>query len=159
MNEAAESAPDVASPSATRPKRWAKHAVWLGFVITFVGMVSYFLYFTQFPELRDVPWVSIPIVLLGVVIGAMGSWQVFRYSQGVFRKLLAGTTFLLTLGIAGLFHAYIFYISYQLPAAAEAPAAATAAPSFALLDQTGNTVSLDDYRGRKPVLVFYRGYW
>jgi AhpC/TSA family len=34
------------------------------------------------------------------------------------------------------------------------------APDFALADAGGRTVSLTDYRGRKPVvLVFYRGAW
>jgi len=34
-----------------------------------------------------------------------------------------------------------------------------AAPEFALLDQKGQSVSLSDFRGKKLVLVFYRGYW
>ncbi|PYM45918.1 MAG: hypothetical protein DME14_19470 [Candidatus Rokuibacteriota bacterium] len=33
-------------------------------------------------------------------------------------------------------------------------------PDFTLPDATGRPVSLEDYRGKKPVvLVFYRGYW
>jgi AhpC/TSA family protein len=33
-------------------------------------------------------------------------------------------------------------------------------PEFTLPDATGRPVSLEDYRGQKPVvLVFYRGYW
>jgi peroxiredoxin len=33
------------------------------------------------------------------------------------------------------------------------------APVFTLTDQNGKTVSLSASRGRKVVLVFYRGYW
>jgi hypothetical protein len=34
------------------------------------------------------------------------------------------------------------------------------APEFTLPDASGRPVSLEDYRGQKPVvLVFYRGHW
>ena len=33
------------------------------------------------------------------------------------------------------------------------------APSFELLDTDGRTVSLESYRGKATVLVFYRGEW
>jgi cytochrome oxidase Cu insertion factor (SCO1/SenC/PrrC family) len=33
------------------------------------------------------------------------------------------------------------------------------APVFTLTDQNGKTVALSAMRGRKVVLVFYRGYW
>jgi len=32
-------------------------------------------------------------------------------------------------------------------------------PSFALRDQNGRRVGLDEAAGKKAVLVFYRGYW
>ena len=150
---------ETAAAATTTPKNWPKHALWLGFVVSFVGMVSYFLYFAQFPELRDVPLLNSPIVLLGVLLCGAGCVQVLRHSASGLGKVAASVTFLLTLGVAGLFHTYIFYISYQLPAAADAPASAAAAPLFALQDQNDQTVSLADYRGDKVVVVFYRGHW
>ena len=33
------------------------------------------------------------------------------------------------------------------------------APDFTLSDQDGDSVTLSKQRGRKVVLVFYRGYW
>ena len=33
------------------------------------------------------------------------------------------------------------------------------APDFTLLDRTGEPVALSELRGRKVVLVFYRGHW
>ena len=39
------------------------------------------------------------------------------------------------------------------------PKAGQLAPSFALPDQSGKTISLAASRGAKTVLVFYRGYW
>ncbi|RMG50585.1 MAG: hypothetical protein D6723_12000 [Acidobacteria bacterium] len=35
----------------------------------------------------------------------------------------------------------------------------TPAPDFALTNQRGHPVRLRDYRGKKVVLVFYRGFW
>lgn len=34
-----------------------------------------------------------------------------------------------------------------------------AAPDFRLPDRKGRAHALSDYRGKKVVLVFYRGYW
>jgi cytochrome oxidase Cu insertion factor (SCO1/SenC/PrrC family) len=34
-----------------------------------------------------------------------------------------------------------------------------AAPDFTLQNQDGKNIRLSDYRGRKVVLVFYRGHW
>jgi len=141
------------------PKRWPKHAVWLGLVLTLVGALSYFLYFFQFPSLRDFPVLNLPMVLLGVLVAGVGCWQVFRQGRGAMGKGLAGLGFLLTLGLAGLFSFYIFAMSYQLPKASESPASAAAAPDFTLLDHKNQNVTLSDYRNEKVVLVFYRGFW
>lgn len=46
-----------------------------------------------------------------------------------------------------------------IAAAAAPPRAGEQAPGFTLRDQNGTRVSLADARGRKAVLVFYRGYW
>jgi len=147
------------SPVARTSLRWPKHAVWLGFVVTLFGALSYFLYFAQFPGLRDVPIVNLPIVFLGVVLAGAGCWRMFKQGQGAMGKGLAGIGFLLTLGLAGLFNVYIFSMSYQLPASTAATATEKLAPDFTLADQNGQSVRLSDFRGQKIVLVFYRGYW
>jgi len=146
------------------PQRWPKHAVWLGLVLTLVGVLSYFLYFSQFPGLRDFPALNLPIVLLGVLVAGAGCWRVFRQGRGsLLGKGLAGLSFLLTLCLAGLFNFYIFAMSYQLPESSESPAFAAMAPDFTLLDHKNQNVTLSDYRNKnrnkKVVLVFYRGFW
>lgn len=150
---------DTIDPTNVELKRWPKHAVWLGLIITIAGAISYFLYFAQFPTLRDFPLLNLPIVLLGVVLAGVGCWQMFRQGGGMLGKGLAGVGFLLTLGFAGLFNAYVFALSYQLPESLEATAAQTAAPNFTLLDHNNQSVTLSDYHGEKVVLVFYRGFW
>jgi len=146
-------------PTNVELKRWPKHAVWVGLIISIFGTLSYFLYFAQFPILRDFPVLNLPIVLLGVILAAAGCWQLFRQGGGMLSKGLAGIGFLLTLGFAGLFNAYIFSLSYQLPESLGATATQTAAPDFTLLDHNNQSVTLSDYQGEKVVLVFYRGFW
>lgn len=142
-----------------KPKRWPKHAAWVGLVITLVGVLSYFMYFFQFPSLRDVPVVNLPIVFLGVLISGAGFCGVFKQGRGVMGKWLAGTGLMLSLSFGGLFNYYIFSMSFQLPKSVEATANEEAAPNFTLRDHNDQNVSLSDYRGKKVVLVFYRGYW
>ena len=51
-------------------------------------------------------------------------------------------------------------VAAVLTASAAAPAkVGQQAPDFTLLDQNGKAVTLSAARGRKVVLVFYRGYW
>jgi len=140
-------------------KRWPTHAVWGGLAIAFVGVISYFLYFAQFPSLRDVPWVNLPVAWFGAILAGAGGWQVLRRGRGVVGKGLAGVGFLLAFGLAGLFSWYVFSFSYHLPESAEAAAVQAVAPDFALLDQDDREVSLSDFRGKNVVLVFYRGFW
>lgn len=143
----------------TNVVRWPKHAVWIGLVVTLAGALSYFLYFFQFPDLRDFPVVNLPLVVGGLLLTVVGCWRMFRQQGRAWGKALAAIGLLLALGVAGLFNFYVFVYSYQLPASADAPASQAKAPDFALSDQAGNTVRLSDYRGKKLVMVFYRGHW
>ena len=146
-------------PDRDKTPRWPKHAVWIGMVITVSGALSYFLHFVQFPVLRDVPWLNLPLSWLGLLVCGAGCWRVVTRGRGALGKGLAGMGFLLTLGVAGLFNWYVLSFSYQLPEAAGALAVQEAGPDFTLLDHNGESVSLSDFRGRKVILVFYRGFW
>ncbi len=150
---------DTIETVGPKSARWPKHAVWLGLVITIAGVLSYFLFFFQFPDLRDFPVLNLPVVLLGVITAAVGCWQVFRQNGGLPGKSLAAAGFVLTLGFAGLFNFYVFSMSYQVPESLQAPAAGTTAPDFTLRDHHNRDVSLSDYRDEKVVVVFYRGFW
>jgi hypothetical protein len=135
------------------------HAIWLGLIVTLVGEVSYFMYFARFPSLRDVPWLNLPIVALGVWLSALGAWRAFR-SPARYRGKVAGSLgLLLSLGLALLFNLYVFSLSYGVPPATETTLSLTSAPRFTLTDQNGSEVRLSDLRGHKVVLVFYRGFW
>ena len=47
------------------------HFVWLGPVVCFVAGVSYFEAFASVPPLRDVPWVNLPLVLVGWALSVL----------------------------------------------------------------------------------------
>lgn len=135
------------------------HPIWLGPLVTFVGAVSYFTYFARFPALRDVPWLNLPIVAFGVWLSALGIWRALT-APGRYRGKLTGTLgLLLTAGLALLFGFYVFSLSYRIPQPTATTLSLSSAPGFTLPDQHGNEVRLSDLRGRKVVLVFYRGFW
>jgi len=135
------------------------HAIWIGPIVTFVGAVSYFLYFARFPSLRDVPWLNLPIVACGVWLSGVGVRRAFTL-PGRYRGRIGGALgLLLSVSLALLFCFYVFSLSYGVPPPTETTRSLVLAPGFTLPDQHGGDVRLGDLRGRKVVLVFYRGFW
>ena len=65
----------VASPA--RRRSLAIHGLWLGPLLTFTGMITYFQVFARFPVLRDFPWVNLPVVMLGLGLTVGGMWIAF----------------------------------------------------------------------------------
>lgn len=141
-------------------KRRRNWALWLGPVVTFAGVVSYYLPpIVLVPALRDFPWLNLPIALAGVALSVLGAYRAWLRSD-VFRGRLSGTIGLvLSLALGSVYVAYVFSLSYMLPDETTTTAGMSVAPEFALLDQHGKTVRLGDHAGRKVVLVFYRGHW
>ena len=111
------------------------------------------------PTLRDFPWLSLPVVIVGVAVTASGLWRAFSRPETYRGKIWGsvGLTFSLLLSL--LFGSYVFVISYWLPEPTSAAVGLSFAPDVALSDQRGRATRLADYAGRKVVLVFYRGYW
>ncbi len=139
--------------------RWPTHALWFGPLLTLAGALSYFLYFVQFPILRDFPLFNLPVVLLGLLLTSAGAWRIFRARGRWLGKAFASASCLFSLALTGLFSFYIFFLSYQMPGTTAVPELHSAAPGFALADQNGKQVQLSDYLGSKLLLVFYRGHW
>lgn len=140
-------------------RRRRNHLQWIGVLVAFVGMVSYFLVFLRFPVLRDFPWLNLPLVCLGLALSCVAVWRAFFRPQEYRGKVVGSLGLVFSLLITVTFGAYIFWLSYLLPAPTEKTMGLTRAPDFALTSMTGETVRLQDFRGRKVVLVFYRGFW
>lgn len=130
------------------------HLVWIGPAVAFAGAVSYFLVFARWPALRDFPWVNLPWVLAGLGLSLAGWGRSPRGRRKLAAVGLAGSTTLAT-----LFCGYVFFLSYLLPAPTALSESLVAAPDFTLTDAAGRPQALADLRGRKVVLVFYRGHW
>ncbi len=127
------------------------HLIWIGALISVVGLVSYFGFFARYPALRDFPWLNLPLVLTGVAISILAirrRWSFLSIIGAVFSA-----------ACAGLLIAYVFVLSNQLPPPDSVVAVGAEAPAFSLPDQDGSVVRLADYRGQPVVLVFYRGFW
>jgi len=140
-----------------RPPR--NHALWLGPVIAFAGMVSYFQFFARFPTLRDFPWVNLPLVLVGIALSLGGFWGAYVRGARWPVKVAASLGLASSLLFGGFLIAYVFGISNALPATTSTTRAIEQAPDFELEDAEGRVHRLSDYRGKKVVLVFYRGHW
>ena len=139
-------------------RRRRNHMIWIGLLVTVAGAISYFEVFVRFPALRDVPWVNLPLVVLGLGLSTVGLWRAFVRPE-VFRgRVLGPLGFAFSLFLATLFVFYIFWLS-DLPQVSATARSLVRAPDFALASTDGETVRLSDYQGRKVVLVFYRGFW
>ncbi len=126
-------------------------SVWLGPLVGVAGLVSYFTVFARFPVLRDVPWLNLPLVLIGVALSvhALRRRRSIRSFAGLAVSALSATL------LAG----YVWGLSSQLPATDGVVAVGAPAPSFALPDHQDRVVRLEDFAGHDLVLVFYRGFW
>lgn len=149
----------TASENTVAQRPGLNYFAWLGPIVTFVGAISYFLYFARFADLRDFPWVNLPLVIFGVALSLLGLKRAFAGERKLLSKLFAIAGSLVSVGLGGLFCFYIFHLSSQLPGDEGVPKVGDVAPNFAMLDQSGESVSLEFLKGHKAVLVFYRGHW
>jgi len=135
------------------------HLLWLGPLVTLAGGISYFLVFARYAALRDFPWLNLPLVLAGLALSGVGLWRAWSPRTSYRGKLLGPAALAFSALVSFFFVFYVFAISFWLPDPTSTATELVEAPGFRLLDQAGRTVSLDDYRGRKVVLTFYRGFW
>jgi|SRR5579863_1750324 len=146
--------------------------IWAGFLLSLAGLVSYPLFFAQFPVTRDVPWVNFLIFAAAAVLLIAGLRRAFS-RQSLYRGKIVGPI-LTAASVAplGFFLFLVFVHSRQLPASLGAPHVGDKAPDFTLPDINGNPVSLSGLLAdaqaasssnesvpRGVLLVFYRGYW
>ena len=148
----------MARPTARRPIGGAWLAL-AGALLSFGGALTYFTVFARFPTLRDVPWVNLPLALAGVVLAALGASRAFRHPPRWLARLLALLGLTGSLLFAGGLTAYVFWLSYQLPEATATASEMRIAPDVTLVDPSGAPVTIGQFRGKKLVVVFYRGFW
>jgi hypothetical protein len=141
-------------------KATRNHAAWVGPLLVLIGVFSYFTLAVQVPSLRDSALLNLILVFGGLLVAGLALFRRRNWKSW------------LGLGVAGfltaLFSFYIFVFSSQLPSADNAARVGVSAPPLELPDQTGRTISLaefqrmnllDDRRGGRVLVVFYRGFW
>jgi len=141
--------------------------LWVGFLLTFGGLLSFPFLFVWFPVTRDFPWANLLLVVLALVFLFLGLKRAFKPDRS--KKSKIGASILATLSIAaiGLFLWSFFILAKQLPESRGAPQVGQKAADFSLADTSGRQVSLVELlstpiKGKQPkgvLLVFYRGYW
>lgn len=118
---------------------WIRHhLVWIGVLVSIIGLVSYFFVFARFPFLRDTAWLNLLLVATGLALSVVALRRR--------RSLLSVGGAVLSLACAGLFAGYVFVASEQLPDTDGVVAVGAAAPAFNLTNHTGAEVGLDDLR-------------
>lgn len=141
-----------------RPRNWYALA---GLLLGIGGIVAYFLLILTYdPAVHrwlETPTVNLIAIAVGLALSAIAVYRALSRTHG--GRVLAPIAATLNLAFAGVFVWWLFAYSYQLPAAARAPAIGAMAPDFTLLDHRGNEVHLSALRGQPVVLLFYRGFW
>lgn len=158
-------------------KRSWNPAVWFGFLLALIGVISYPILFARFPATRDVPWANWVIVVLALVMIAVGVARAFRQPDRYRGKIAGSILAALALVVAGLFGYGTTVMTKQIPASQGAPRVGDLAPDFTLPDSHNNAVTLSALvdspfvpngsstagsgteKTAGTVLIFYRGYW
>jgi hypothetical protein len=121
-----------------------------GPVMAAFGLVSYFTLFVSLPALRDVPWVNIPLVAIGL---GLSVWALTA-RRSILRWIGAAISTLCAAALLG----YVFVLSSMLPDTAGVVAVGDMAPAVTLPDHHGVDTPMVN-PGLRTLLVFYRGYW
>src|SRR3954454_4207490 len=131
--------------------------LWSGFALGVVAFASYFAFFIRFPVTRDVPWVTLILFVIAIVLLVSG----LRKAAG--RRILAWIVTVLGIGVCAFFCVAVLIGPKILPPSTNAPAIGAKAPDFVLLDTNRRPVSLAQLLAepgtKGAILIFYRGYW
>ncbi len=138
-----------------------------GFLLCGIALLSYPLFFAQFPATRDVAWVNWLLFALGIALVGVGTVRAFRQPERYRGRIMGPVFGVLSLAVLGAFLFMTLSYARQLPESAGAPKVGEKAPDFTLPDSQGKPVRLSsllaESGGGAPgtwvVLIFYRGYW
>ncbi|MCU1264057.1 MAG: hypothetical protein JWM21_375 [Acidobacteria bacterium] len=140
---------------------------WASLFVSVIALLSYPLFFVNFPVTRDFPWVNLLLFGIAAVLLVLGIKRGFAAGRPRRSKIAASILATLSFAIIALFIFSAFIMARWLPASHGAPQVGQKSPEFTLSDSTGKQTSLAELLstpvgGTKPrgvLLVFYRGYW
>ena len=141
-------------------------ALWAGFALIVVALLSQGLYFTRIPGQHVFPWINLALAGVAVFLLVIGLVRAFRQPQ-VYRGKISGSV-LTVVSLAVLVFTITMFVQVRnLPAPSGALQVGMKAPDFTLKDSNGQQVSLTQLlstpvgssQPKAALLVFYRGYW
>jgi hypothetical protein len=149
--------------------RQPNSALWIGTIVTLLGVLSNFFYFWSIPGEAIFPWLSLALPVAGVVFLGVGLKRAFGRPQ-VFRGRISGTIITVLALFLGGVSVFGFFHARAVPASSGAPRVGQKAPDFTLTNLHGQPVTLSNLlsaptegaSGKPPkavLLIFYRGYW
>ena len=122
-------------------------------VVVAIGPVTAYVLLIRVPIIRNHPEGYVIAFALATALAALAVARA-RVRRWPAWLALGLTSLLLVAG------AWFDFVIARVPDAPTALRVGERPPAFTLPDAAGRPVSLEDYRGKKPVvLVFYRGYW
>jgi len=150
---------------ADESKKQTNFALWLGLLITVLGVLSNLLYFLKVPA-ATLPWLNLALPAIGLIFLLIGVVRAFGQSQ-IYRGKIWGS---IAAGLAALFlvgSAWLFVQVRNVPRSVGAPQVGQRVPDFTLPDSNGQPVALTQLFSASPgmpqpkavLLIFYRGYW
>jgi len=146
--------PVALAGSHSTQRRGAALLVTAGLVLGVLGVVGYFAIVLGgggwLPSVRNDAIPNWIVIAGGLALSTAGLVRARR-------RVIPAVLLALNVALAAAFAAMLYVMSAVPPASG--PPVGSAAPPFALVDQNGKTVRLEDFRGSPVVLVFYRGHW
>jgi hypothetical protein len=149
-------------------KRWNFDVMW-ALLLALGALAANVAVFATPPLQSALPWVSLCLGILALIVLVRGLWRAFGESQIYRGKVLSVVLGVLTVALAGLM-VFAFFLARKLPTSVDAPQVGQQVPDFTLTDSNGKAVSLDSLfaaESSEPqaaapkavLLIFYRGYW
>ena len=145
--------------------------IWVGFLLSFLALLTYPFVFVRWPITRDFPWATFLIFGVAAVLLFIGLRRAFSPERRLRSKIVSSIVAIFSALILGLFVFSFFIASRWLPAAHGAPQIGQKAPDFSLVDTSGKTATLSELlttpinsksgsaNPKGVLLIFYRGYW
>lgn len=133
------------------------HALWLGPLVAVFGFLSYYTIFYRWPITRDLPWVNLTLLAVGVWLSVTALRR--AWPRGGWRAAVGAGGTLLSLTCAAGLISYAFILSYDLPDQELALGVGEHVPVATLPDQTGKPVRFAAAPEERVILVFFRGHW
>src|SRR5260221_12003907 len=95
--------------------------IWAGFLLSILGVLSFFLVFARYPVTRDTPWANYLILAAGIGFMFSGLRRAYGQSQQYRGKIVGPILAVLSFATVGFFCFLIFYATKQMPKAAGGP--------------------------------------